>query len=69
VEGDSKTMGKGVGGDARKKKITFPAAVGLQKAKETQSRLVEEAVGALKAFDEKADPLRRIAVYIIERKK
>ncbi len=69
VEGDSKTMGKGVGGDARKKKITFPAAVGLQKAKETQRRLVEESLGALKAFDEKADPLRSIAVYIIERKK
>jgi len=69
VEGDSKTMGKGVGGDARKKKITFPAAVGLQKAKEIQGRLIEEAVGALKAFDKKADPLRSIAAYIIERKK
>src|SRR5512139_957688 len=68
VEGDSEAMGKGVGGDARKKKITFPAAVGLQKAKEIQGRLVEEAVGALKAFDEKADPLRSIAVYIIERR-
>jgi geranylgeranyl diphosphate synthase type II len=69
VEGDSETMGKGVGGDARKKKITFPAVVGLQKAKEIQSRLVAEAVDALRAFDEKADPLRDIAVYIIERKK
>jgi geranylgeranyl diphosphate synthase type II len=69
VEGDSKTMGKGVGGDARKKKITFPAAVGLQKAKEIQGRLVEEAVGALKTFDEKADPLRSLALYIIERRK
>lgn len=69
VEGDSKTMGKGVGGDARKKKITFPAAVGLQKAKEIQGRLVEEAVGALKTFDEKADPLRSLGLYIIERKK
>jgi geranylgeranyl diphosphate synthase type II len=69
VEGDSRTMGKGVGGDAKKKKLTFPAAVGLGKAKEMQSRLVKEAVDALKAFDEKADPLRSIAVYIIERKK
>jgi geranylgeranyl diphosphate synthase type II len=69
VEGDSRTMGKGVGGDAKKKKLTFPAAVGLGKAKEMQSRLIDEAVDALKAFDEKADPLRSIAVYIIERKK
>jgi len=69
VEGDSKTMGKVVGGDARKKKITFPAAVGLQKAKEIQNGLVEEAVVALKAFGAEADPLRSIAVYIIERKR
>jgi geranylgeranyl diphosphate synthase type II len=69
VEGDSETMGKGVGGDARKNKITFPAVVGLQKAKQIQSRLVAEAVDALKAFDGKANPLREIAVYIIERKK
>jgi geranylgeranyl diphosphate synthase type II len=69
VEGDSKAMGKAVGGDARKKKITFPAAVGLQRAKGIQARLVEEAVNGLKDFDRKADPLRSIAVYIIERKK
>jgi len=30
---------------------------------------VEEAVAALKAFGEQADPLRSIAAYIIERKK
>jgi geranylgeranyl diphosphate synthase type II len=69
IEGDSKTMGKGVGGDARKKKITFPAAVGLQRAKEIQRRMVQSAVDALKAFDAKADPLREIAAYVIERKK
>ncbi|MBP1740661.1 MAG: IspA, partial [Deltaproteobacteria bacterium] len=69
IEGDSKTMGKGVGGDARKKKITFPAAVGLQKAKDIQKEMVDQAVIALKIFDEKADPLRHIAIYIIERKK
>jgi geranylgeranyl diphosphate synthase type II len=69
IEGDSKTLGKGVGGDARKKKITFPAAVGLQKAKDIQKNMVDQAVIALKIFDEKADPLRHIAIYIIERKK
>jgi geranylgeranyl diphosphate synthase type II len=69
IEGDSRTLGKGVGGDARKKKITFPAAVGLQKAKDMQKEMVDQAVAALKIFDEKAEPLRHIAVYIIERKK
>ena len=69
VEGDSKKMGKGVGGDARKKKITYPSAVGLSASKEIQKALVEQAVDALRGFDEKAAPLRRIAVYMIERKK
>jgi geranylgeranyl diphosphate synthase type II len=69
IEGDSRTLGKGVGGDAQKKKITFPAAVGLQKAKDMQKEMVDQAVTALKIFDEKAEPLRHIAMYIIERKK
>jgi len=69
IEGDSQTMGKSVGGDAAKKKITFPAAVGLQRAKDTQKKMVDEAVKALSLFDKKADPLRAIAVYIIERKR
>ena len=69
IEGDSRTLGKGVGGDAQKKKITFPAAVGLQKAKDMQKEMVDQAVTVLKIFDEKAEPLRHIAIYIIERKK
>ena len=69
IEGDSEHLGKPVGGDARKKKITYPSVVGLKKAKETQREMVEEAIRALKIFDHKADPLREIAVYIIERKR
>lgn len=69
VEGDSKKLGKGVGGDARKKKITYPSVVGLSSSKEIQKALIEQAVDALRSFDEKATPLRRIAVYMIERKK
>ena len=33
VEGDSVAMGKGVGNDARKGKITYPSAFGLEKSK------------------------------------
>jgi len=69
VEGDSAKMGKGVGGDARKKKITYPSVFGLARSKEIQKSLVEAAVDALRNFDEKAEPLRAIAVYIIERNK
>jgi geranylgeranyl diphosphate synthase, type II len=69
VEGDSKKLGKGVGGDARKQKITYPSVIGLASSKEIQKALMEQAVDALRSFDEKAAPLRKIAVYMIERKK
>lgn len=69
IEGDSKTLGKTVGADEKKGKITYPAVVGLSRAKEIQSELVEEAIESLRAFDQEAEPLRWIAGYIIERKK
>jgi geranylgeranyl diphosphate synthase type II len=69
VEGDSAKLGKGVGGDARKKKVTYPSVLGLGASKEQQKSMVGKALDALRHFDEKAEPLRAIAQYIIERKK
>jgi len=69
IEGDVKEMGKGVGGDSRKGKNTFPSVYGLNKAKEILAGAIDSALGALTQFDDKADPLRQIARYIIERKK
>jgi len=68
-EGDSQQMGKPVGGDAAKGKNTYPAVFGLARSKEIQNGLVEMALESLKPFDHRADPLRQIAGYIIERKK
>jgi geranylgeranyl diphosphate synthase type II len=69
VEGDSLAMGKQTGADERKGKATYPALVGLPRAKEIQSGLVEEAIIALDGFGKEAEPLRHLARYIIERKK
>lgn len=69
VEGDSETMGKMVGADEEKGKSTYPSVLGMDESKKIQSTLVQEAVQDLKAFDERAEPLRQIAYYIIERKK
>jgi geranylgeranyl diphosphate synthase type II len=68
VEGDSAKMGKRAGGDARKKKVTYPSVFGLARSREAQKELIDKAIGFLKTFDHKADPLRQIAFYIIERK-
>ena len=69
VEGDSETMGKMAGADKQKGKTTYPSVLGLDESKRIQSALVQEAVQDLKEFGEKAEPLRQIAYYIIERKK
>jgi geranylgeranyl diphosphate synthase type II len=69
IEGDTHLMGKKVGADQEKGKITYPSVLGLKKSKETQSKLVEEAIESLRIFNHPAEPLRRIALYIIERKK
>jgi geranylgeranyl diphosphate synthase type II len=69
VEGDSKLMGKGTGGDVRKQKITYPAVVGLEQSKKLKKELIEQAITALGPFGAGAEPLRHLANYIIERKK
>ena len=67
IEGNSETMGKEAGVDERKGKITYPSLVGLSESKRIQSELADAAVESLQAFDHRAEPLRQIAMYIIER--
>jgi len=69
IEGDSETMGKRVGADEEKGKMTYPAVLGLDPSKSIQGELVQGAIDELREFDRRAEPLRRIARYIIERKK
>jgi len=69
IEGDSRIMGKESGCDEQKEKITYPAVIGMEKAREIQSELVAASIEALRMFDHRAEPLRQIARYIIERKK
>ena len=69
VEGDSERMGKGVGGDARKKKVTYPSVHGLVRSREIQRQSIDQAIHSLRTFDSKAEPLRFLATYMIERKK
>jgi len=68
IEGNAEVMGKGVGGDSKKGKNTFPSIHGLSESRLILRDLVDCSVKALEAFDHKADPLRQIAQYIIERK-
>lgn len=68
VEGNPGLMGKAVGTDSLREKGTYPSILGLEKSKEFAKDLINTALQALDGFDKKADPLRAIATYIIERK-
>jgi len=67
VVGDPLIMGKGAGTDRHRCKSTYPSLLGLSESKETASRLIAQAIESLTRFDYKANPLRAIARYIIER--
>ena len=67
VEGDPDILGKSVGSDARRGKSTYPSLLGLSESKAFARSLVEDALHALNDFDNKADPLRAIAHYVISR--
>jgi len=69
VEGDPAVMGKNVGTDQSRDKNTYPALIGIDKSKKLAQKLVNNALQALDYFDNKADPLRYIANYVIARKR
>ena len=67
VEGDEAAAGKQLHKDADAGKETFLSLLGLERAKEQSTMLVEQAVDHLKSFGSEADLLRALATYIIER--
>ena len=69
VEGNPDIMGKAVGTDELRKKSTYPTIMGLEASKKFAKDLIDKALNALEIFDKRAEPLRALAVYIIERKR
>jgi len=69
VEGDPALLGKAVGTDETRGKNTFPSLMGMAESKAFAGKLIDNALSCLDIFDSKGEPLRAIAIYIIERKK
>jgi geranylgeranyl diphosphate synthase type II len=67
VEGDRAALGKGTGSDAERGKLTFPHLLGIEASRTKMADLVARAQSALRGFDRRAEPLRAIARYVIER--
>ena len=66
-EQDSQTLGKTAGKDVEQDKPTYVRLMGLQEAREYADSLISEAFSAIGHFDEKADKLRALAVFVTQR--
>ncbi len=67
VEQPSEKLGKTAGKDEKQKKITFPAVYGLERSREMAEHERLAAHLALRPFDERAERLRELADFIVQR--
>lgn len=67
VIGDTATLGKQQGSDQALAKATYPAILGLDAAQALARSLCDQAQAALADFDQRAEPLRALARYIVSR--
>jgi geranylgeranyl diphosphate synthase type II len=69
VSASTDHLGKTAGKDARAAKCTCPAVLGIEKSRQLQQKLTNEAVAQLEHFGPKADALRDLAGALLRRTK
>lgn len=69
ISASSDQLGKTAGKDAEQGKLTYPALVGEEKSREIFEKLTCEAVCAVQIFDSNAEPLRQLAMELLNRTK
>jgi len=67
VEADTETLGKTQGADMALGKPTYPSLLGLEEARAKADELHTRALAELAAFDARADALRGLSAFIVER--
>ncbi|MDB4045189.1 polyprenyl synthetase family protein [Amylibacter sp.] len=68
IEGDAVLAGKRLQKDVSAGKATFVSLLGIEGAKLRAKELIKEAIEALSDYGDKAEPMRQVAKFIIERK-
>ena len=67
VVGDAELAGKRLQKDADAGKATFVSILGLEAAQQQARSLVEQACDALSVYESRAEPLRQVAQFVINR--
>ena len=65
---DSAHLGKTAGKDLATEKATWPAVFGIEKSRRDAALLIGEAFAALDPYGSRADGLKSVARYLVERK-
>jgi geranylgeranyl diphosphate synthase type II len=65
---DSAQLGKTAGKDAATEKATWPALFGIEQSRLDAARLIDEAFTALEPYGSRADGLKAVARYLVDRK-
>jgi geranylgeranyl diphosphate synthase type II len=65
---DSAHLGKTAGKDAATEKATWPAVYGIEQSEKDAERLIDEAFAALAPYGNRADGLKALAHFLVERK-
>jgi len=68
VEESTENMGKRTHKDEARGKATYPSLIGAVRSREMARELVKKAHDALAGFDHRAEPLRVLASFAVERK-
>ncbi len=66
--GSADEMGKNAGADRARAKSTYPSLFGLAESRQMARSLVDEACGQLHSLGAKAERLRQLAEFVIERR-
>ena len=64
----SAQLGKTAGKDLATEKATWPAVYGIEQSRRDAAQLIEEAFAALEPYGVRADGLKSVARYLVERK-
>jgi geranylgeranyl diphosphate synthase, type II len=65
---DSEHLGKTAGKDQATEKATWPAVYGIEQSERDAAALIDEAFAALAPFGSRAEGLKSVARYLVERK-
>jgi geranylgeranyl diphosphate synthase type II len=64
---DSAQLGKTAGKDLATEKATWPAVYGIDQSRRDAAQLIDEAFAALEPYGDRADGLKSVARYLVER--